>query len=138
MSIQPPEVRIVGLAYMSIYVSDFEAAARFYTSVFGSPDYTEPAVQLLGWRMGSTWFTLFPASAGPAPDSDPKNTEFAIQVDSEQGVDALYARLIEMGAVSCLAPRNTRMYEAMRFGCVDDPFGVRIDIYFPLHTQESS
>jgi hypothetical protein len=24
------------------------------------------------------------------------------------------------------------MYEDMRFSCVDDPFGVRIDIYCPL------
>jgi hypothetical protein len=33
------------------------------------------------------------------------------------------------GARPCMAPRDTSMYEPMRFGCVDDPFGVRIDVY---------
>jgi hypothetical protein len=27
---------------------------------------------------------------------------------------------------------DTTMYEKMRFAAVDDPFGVRIDIYYPL------
>jgi hypothetical protein len=26
-------------------------------------------------------------------------------------------------------PEDTEMYEPMRFCCVDDPFGVRIDVY---------
>ena len=29
-------------------------------------------------------------------------------------------------------PTDTKMYEPMRFACVDDPFGVRVDIYCPL------
>ncbi len=31
-----------------------------------------------------------------------------------------------------MSPADTKMYEPMRFACVDDPFGVRIDVYFPF------
>jgi hypothetical protein len=29
------------------------------------------------------------------------------------------------------------MYEPMRFACVDDPFGVRIDVYCPIEMGEN-
>jgi hypothetical protein len=28
-----------------------------------------------------------------------------------------------------MAPKDTRMYEAMRFCAVDDPVGIRIDVF---------
>ncbi len=30
-----------------------------------------------------------------------------------------------------MPPDDTKIYEPMRFACVDDPFGVRIDVYCP-------
>jgi uncharacterized glyoxalase superfamily protein PhnB len=134
-TIEPASARpyqIVSLNYVSLYVNDFQEAIAFYTQVFGPPEYDEDEGSLYGWRMGSTWLTMFPAKAGTSRDSNPRNTEFAVQVSSLEEVDALYNALIGAGAKECMAPRDTKMYEEMRFGCVDDPFGVRIDVYCPL------
>jgi uncharacterized glyoxalase superfamily protein PhnB len=62
---------------------------------------------------------------------NPRNTEFAIQLATPDEVDRLYGALITAGATFCRAPSDTRMYEPMRYCCVDDPFGVRIDVYCP-------
>jgi uncharacterized glyoxalase superfamily protein PhnB len=124
--------QIVGLNYVSLYVKDFKAAISFYSKVFGPPEYKEGDEEIYGWRMGSTWLTVFQANAGTSKDSNPRNTEFAVQVSAPEEVDALYSALLEAGAKECMAPRDTTMYEEMRYGCVDDPFGVRIDVYCPL------
>jgi hypothetical protein len=50
-------------------------------------------------------------------------------------VDVLYRRLLDLGSVVCREPEDTWMYEPMRFACVDDPFGVRIDIYCPIEEE---
>src|SRR5258707_5039360 len=113
---------------MSLYVRDLMAGVTFYSKVFGPPEYDENG-EVYGWRMGSTWLTVFPASAGPCSDADPRNTEFAIQVRTPAEVDALHQALLDAGAKKCMAPRDTKMYEPMRFACVDDPFRVRIDVY---------
>jgi uncharacterized glyoxalase superfamily protein PhnB len=65
-------------------------------------------------------------------ESNPRNTEFAIQVAAVEEVDRLHHALIAAGAKEYMAPADTRMYKPMRFACSDDPFGVRIDIYCPL------
>ena len=31
-----------------------------------------------------------------------------------------------------MEPEDTCMYEPMRFCCVDDPVGIRIDVYCPI------
>jgi catechol 2,3-dioxygenase-like lactoylglutathione lyase family enzyme len=131
---QPPPCafRIVTLNYVSLYVQDLAEAVAFYARVFGPPEYVETEDQVYGWRLGATWLTLFPSSAGTAPGSNPRNTEFAIQVSAPEEVDRLHQALLAAGAGNCRSPRDTRMYEPMRFGCVDDPCGVRIDIYCPL------
>jgi uncharacterized glyoxalase superfamily protein PhnB len=123
--------RIVALNYVSLYVKDFSEAIAFYTQVFGAPESVAENGAIVGWRMGSTWLTVFPSSAGTARDSNPRNTEFAVQVAAVEDVDRLYGALIGAGAKECMAPKDTAMYEPMRFACVDDPFGVRIDIYCP-------
>jgi len=123
--------RIVALNYVSLYVKDFSDAIAFYTQVFGPPESVAESGKVVGWRMGSTWLTVFPSSAGTAHDSNPRNTEFAIQVAAAEDIDRLYGALIGAGAKECMAPEDTTMYEPMRFACVDDPFGVRIDIYCP-------
>jgi hypothetical protein len=79
--------------------------------------------------MGSTWLTLFPGSAGPRPGAEAGNAEFAIQVATPDQVDRLHEALLAAGATNCRSPRDTTMYEPMRFSCVDDPFGMRIDVY---------
>ena len=128
MSDSADSFTIVGLNYVTCYVDDLPAALDFYTCVFGERENPDPA----GWRMGTTWFTVFPASGGTHPGSNVRNAEFAIQVSEPAGVDALYQRLIEQGAKNCMVPQDTEMYEPMRFSCVDDPFGMRIDVYCPI------
>jgi predicted enzyme related to lactoylglutathione lyase len=124
--------QIVTLGYVSLYVKDLLPAITFYSQVFGPPHSSDVQKDIYGWRMGSTWLTLLPSKIGTDPASNPRNTEFAIQVAAVAEVDRLYHGLIEAGAKACMAPEATRMYEPMRFACVDDPFGMRIDIYCPL------
>jgi hypothetical protein len=81
--------------------------------------------------------SLFPSQLGIHPNSNPRNAEFAIQVAAPGEVDALHAALIQAGAEDCWTPEDTAMYEPMRFACVDDPFGVRIDIFCPLNSDAS-
>ena len=119
---------VVSLGYVSLYLHDLTEAVAFYSQVFGPPDCDENG-ELYGWKMGSTWLTLFPSIGGPHKESNPRNAEFAIQVSAVEEGDRLYEALIAAGAKKCMAPRDTKMYEPMRFGCVDDPFGVRIDVY---------
>jgi predicted 3-demethylubiquinone-9 3-methyltransferase (glyoxalase superfamily) len=82
--------------------------------------------------MGATWLTLFPAKEASHLGSNPRNTEFAIQVAEPAEVDTLYQAFIEAGAKKGWEPFDTEMYEAMRFSFIDDPFGVRIDIICPI------
>jgi predicted enzyme related to lactoylglutathione lyase len=124
--------QVVDLNYVSLYIHDLEPAIAFYSRVFGAPEHVEDDGTTVGWRMGATWLTLFAGQADPRRDRNPANAEFAIQVSGAPEVDALHAALTEAGATTVMAPRDTWMYEAMRFACVDDPFGVRIDVYHPL------
>jgi len=127
---------IVDLNYVSLYVQDVQAASAFYSQLFGAPASIDEQGPVHGWRMGATWLTLLPSKAGSDPTSNPRNTEFAVQVAATEEVDRLYAALLAAGACGYMAPANTRMYEPMRFACVDDPFGVRIDIYCPMAAGE--
>lgn len=131
----PPDhrpFRIVDLNYVSLYVQDLPAAIAFYSQVFGPPEVVDERKAVHGWRMGATWLTLFPGSAGTGQGGNPANAEFAIRVSSVHEVDVLHRALVEAGAREYMAPEDTVMYEPMRFACVDDPFGVRIDVYCPI------
>ena len=116
---------------MSIYVKDYEKAVDYYTRVFGPAQEITDKEDHHGWRMGRTWLTVFPARGAREKERNPCNTEFAIQVARASEVDVLFDLLISEGALSCMAPEDTEMYDKMRFCCVDDPFGVRIDVYCP-------
>lgn len=129
--------RIEGLGYVSLYFADLEAALAFYGAVFGPPEVVDPKAAVHGWRMGSTWLSLFPAAGGTDRTGNPKNAEFAVRVAAPEEVDALVAALIAAGATACMQPQDTEMYERMRFACVDDPFGVRIDVYCPIDVAAS-
>ncbi|MFZ0547254.1 MAG: VOC family protein [Candidatus Promineifilaceae bacterium] len=124
-----PKYNIITLNYVSLYLHDFKAAVSFYTAVFGQPENVEETI--MGWRMGDTWLTLFPSKEGPHPGSNPRSAEFAIQVATPEEVDRLHAALVAAGAKDIWTPEDTEMYNPMRFSCVDDPFGVRIDIICP-------
>jgi predicted enzyme related to lactoylglutathione lyase len=123
---------IVDLNFMSVYVKDYDRAIEFYSSVFGVPSEAHDKSDHVGWQMGRTWFTVLPARGGLEKDRNPCNAEFAIQVSAVHEVDALFQVLIREGAKHCMPPEDTEMYDKMRFCCVDDPFGVRIDVYCPI------
>jgi len=123
--------KIVGLRFPSFYLQDYEKAAAFYTEVFGEPETNEEAIK--GWYLGDTWLTLFPSVGMAAtPGHNPRNAEFAIQVETPGQVDRLYTALLKAGAKVCMAPEDTEMYIPMRFCCVDDPFGIRVDVFCPV------
>lgn len=96
--------------------------------MFGPPENVDEDGAIYGWRMGSTWLTLFPSKTGTKAGSNPQNTECAIQVSAPAEVDALYETLVAAGGNKSWEPADTNMYEDMRFAYIDDPFGVRIDI----------
>jgi len=138
---QPPNdhhiFQIVGLNYVSLYIEVFIAAIGFYERVFGPAENVDEEGQIYGWWMGSTWLAVFPSKAGTHEGSNPRNVEFAIQVSTPEEVDVLHRALLTAGAKNCWSPEDTTMYEEMRFSCVDDPFGVRIDIYCPIEESAS-
>ena len=127
---RPHAARIVGAAYPSFYVEDLGAARAFYEQVLGPVEFREAS--LVGFRLGDTWLTLFAAKDGPHPGSGPRGAEFAIRVREPADVDALHRALAALGAKTLMPPQDTWMYERMRYTCLDDPFGIRIDVYCPL------
>ena len=80
---------------------------------------------------------MFPGKAGHFPENNPRNAEFAIQVATPAEVDILHRVLIEAGSQQCMPPQDTTMYEFMCYCCVDDPFGVRIDVSCPIDLGSS-
>ena len=114
--------QIVTLGFVSLYLKELEPAITFYSQVLGAPDSVDEQAQIYGWRMGATWLTLLPSRASTSPESNPRNSEFAIQVTAVEEVDALYQALIAAGAKECMTPTDTRMYEPMRFACVSHFF----------------
>lgn len=125
---------IVGLNYVSLYPADHAAALEYYARVFGPLDRIDLDTGVWGWQMGSTWLTVFPGTTGPVPNGTTQNVEFAIQVATPSEVDRLYAAFLAAGVIASQEPIETEMYEPMRFAWVDDPFGVRIDIYCPSNS----
>ena len=128
-SVQPASC---SLAYVSLYFHAFEAAISFYTTVLGPPDTVTPDGNIQGWKFGNTWLTLFPSAIGTRPERNPANAEFAILVPRPDDVDRLHEALVDAGATTVMKPQDTWMYEPMRFCCVDDPFGARVDVLCPL------
>jgi uncharacterized glyoxalase superfamily protein PhnB len=121
-----------------LYYKDLEEAIAFYSQAFGPPTDVGDGGGYRGWRMGSAWLTLFASELGTRPGQNPSNTEFAIQVAEPEQVDSLYQVLVDAGATPGWTPEDTWMYVPMRYGYVDDPFGVRIDVYCLLPTDRAS
>jgi catechol 2,3-dioxygenase-like lactoylglutathione lyase family enzyme len=122
--------RIAGVAYPSLYVRDFEEVIDFWTRVVGPPAHREES--LAGFPLGDSFLTVFRDGLGTHPGSDPRNTEFAIRVAEAAHVDELMEAFLEAGSTLEMAARDTWMYRDMRFGCVNTPHGVRVDVYCPL------
>jgi uncharacterized glyoxalase superfamily protein PhnB len=92
-----PPFTVVDLNFVSLYYEDFKEAIAFYEDMFGPPENVDEEGAIYGWRMGSTWLTLFPSKAGTKAGSNPQNTEYAIQVSAPEEVDALYEALVAAG-----------------------------------------
>ena len=129
MANNPKPFKIVDLNFVSLYFVDLVKAVDFYTALFGPPDQVYEAGPHYGWELGATWLTLFESKDGTAVHSNPHNTEYAIQVAEPGEVDRLFAALVAANCQPLHTPEDTEMYVPMRFCCVDDPFGVRIDVY---------
>jgi len=129
---------VVGLHYVSLYFHDLERAIAYYTAVFGPPEEVLEAKTIWGWEMGNTHLTLFSSKIGTDKERNPCNTEFAIQVERSEQVDELTQLLVQHGGQVVMAPEDTWMYRNMRFAAIDDPFGVRIDVFCPLPAKAPS
>ncbi len=123
---------VIGLGYFSVYVLDFERAIAFYSRVFGPPKASAASGRHHGWQMGNSWLTVFDGAVGASVAANPRNAEFALQVTTVAEVNALYDALIAAGGTAAMKPAGTEMYEPMYYGCLDDPFGLRIDVYCQL------
>jgi uncharacterized glyoxalase superfamily protein PhnB len=108
-----------GLAGYSIFIKEYDKALAYYTEVLGAPAYVEGEFTH-GWRMGDTWFTLFPAR-----QEGPKRMEVTILMDSIEEAERLHAAFIAAGG-SGEAPSDELMYEPIRFCSVKDPFGTDV------------
>ncbi|MEX2143597.1 MAG: VOC family protein [Anaerolineales bacterium] len=114
-----------GVIGATLYYEDYQAALSFITKVFGEPIYKEGA-NTHGWRLGSSWLTLFPAKSG-----NPTNVEVPIYLKSAEELDKLYSAFIAAG-VTGEEPQNTLMFEPVRVAILADPFGVTWDLVAQL------
>lgn len=116
---------VSGLDYFSISTSRFEEIVEFYSTVFGSPDYTEDDC-VAGWRLGNSWLTFLKGG-----NVEIQGCEFAIKAISEEAAFELQDKLQAAGATSegrCVE----WMYEDMHYCPVVDPFGLRVLVYYPI------
>jgi len=87
--------RVVDLNYVSLYMEDLDGGVEFYGKLFGPPVYGEGRVY--GWKMGATWLTLFPSDAGNCAGSNPRNAEYAVQVERPGQVDVVVPQVVGSG-----------------------------------------
>ncbi len=121
----PPDslYQVRGIHGATLYYQDYQAALDFFQQVFGPPAYVEGELTH-GWKLGSSWLTVFPARQG-----DPQNLEVPIYLQSAEEVDRLYTAFLAAGAKGA-EPQNTLMYRPVRMAIVTDPFGVVFDLVY--------
>ena len=122
-----PRFDVFGVRGATLYYDDYAGAVAFYTRVFGPPAYQEGEFTI-GWRLGDTWLTLFPAENGT-----PVNAEVPLYCTTRSAVDALYTALVDAGARGD-PPAETMMYRPVYMAIVTDPYGVTIDVVCELGT----
>lgn len=120
-----PRFDFVGLNGISLYFSDYKAAARYYEQVLGPSAYVE-GEWTRGWRIGNSWLTLFPSKQG-----NPQNAEVTIVMKTPDEADRLQTAFIKAGGTG-ENPSDELMYEPIRMCPVQDPFGTNILIICPL------
>ena len=114
---------IIGQQGISVYIKDYQAAQKYYSKVFGAPQYIEgPSVT--GWALGEAWFSLFPSKEG-----NPKNVDFSLLMDSREKVEEIFTEFISAGAKGD-PPQESLLYVPVYAAFLKDPFGLDWSIIF--------
>lgn len=122
-----------GMATVSFFAKDLDAATAWYTELFGAePYFAVPGYRefRIGDHEGE--FGLIDAAYAPGgPDREPGGAILYWHVDD---VEAVVARLLEMGAVE-YQPVTVRG-EGFTTASVVDPFGNVLGVMFNRHYLE--
>jgi len=89
------------LSYVSVGTNNFDAALKFYDSLFaelkGKRAFNAPNEQFYGFGKGSFFGVLAPFDGEPATVGN--GTMFAFNVESNQRVGEVFIKALELGAV---------------------------------------
>jgi predicted enzyme related to lactoylglutathione lyase len=132
-----PDVPVLRLGWVIVYVDDPAAASQFYERTFGlrgefvAGSGTYAQLDTGPTRLAFAAYTLgddnFPGGVlHPSPDT-PANVEIALVADD---VDAAYARALEAGCGALAAPSDKP--QGQRVAYVRDPFGTLVELASPL------
>jgi hypothetical protein len=106
----------------TLWFADYDGAVAYYTEVLGPPDYEENDTTR-GWRIGSSWLTLFAGG-----DGHPSNVEIGIEMQSPEEADRLQRAFVDAGGTG-LDPSDELMYAPVHSCFVTDPFGTDIHLF---------
>lgn len=106
----------------TLWFTEYEAAVEYYTEVLGPPNYVENDATR-GWRIGSSWLTLFAGG-----DGHPENVEIGIEMESPEEADRLQRAFVEAGGTG-MDPSDDLMYAPVHSCFVTDPFGTDIHVF---------
>ena len=113
-----------GLRTVVYNVSELHRAKEWYTALLGTPPYFDEPFYV-GYNVGGYELGLHPAETPPAAGTS------VVTYWGVDDIDAVYARLLEMGA----APHAPVMEvgEGIKVADVIDPFGNIVGIIFNPH-----
>ena len=111
----------------TLWFADYDEAVAYYTEVLGPPNYMEND-STRGWRIGSSWLTLFAGG-----DGHPENVEIGLEMENPEEVDRLARAFVDAGGTGT-DPNDDPMYDPVHSCFVTDPFGTQILVFAPLET----